>query len=276
VVFELRIRTVVRVVAALLAATLAASLLARAVFGPLDLALAEELLRVDDEQTLPALLHAALLAGTAGLWWLVGVLEDRHGRGGGRTWRLVGVLFVLLALDESLALHEEVTDRLGDSLGTSGLLTFAWVIPGAVGVAVLAALLLPRVWAQPRGRRRALLLAAALYVGGAIGVEMAGGAEADANGMDTALYTALVHVEEGLEGAGLLVLLHTLLHWVAALTTGVAVAFDDRRTGLRVPGVRGAEVRERDADEERDPRHRPQELGAVLDEVPATPEHVRR
>lgn len=56
-------------------------------------------------------------------------------------------------------------------------------------------------------------MAATLYLGGAIGVEMAGGRYAELHGTNNWTYSMIVTVEESLEIAGLIVFIWALLKY---------------------------------------------------------------
>lgn len=125
-------------------------------------------------------------------------------------WRALAALFVLLSADEAASLHEKLVEPLRDAFDTGGVFLFAWVIPGAIGVALLVLILRRFVFDLDRRVRPIFLLAAALYVGGALGFEMIGGIIADSRGSDGAAYITSVTVEELLEMSGIVVVCYGL------------------------------------------------------------------
>lgn len=71
---------------------------------------------------------------------------------------------------------------------------------------------------------RGLLLAAALYVGGAIGLEMASGYYISRTGMNHNLTVALLAtVEEFLEMSGVVVLIHAILSHLGQQTQAIRI-----------------------------------------------------
>jgi hypothetical protein len=70
------------------------------------------------------------------------------------------------------------------------------------------------------------MLAGAGYVGGALGMEMIGGAYASAYGYD-AYYPVLTIVEETLEMLGILLFLHALLCYMTAHMPRVTLTFKE-------------------------------------------------
>lgn len=127
-------------------------------------------------------------------------------------WLVLSLVFCFLAVDEFAVIHEGLINPLRRALGVGGYLFFAWIIPYAIGVAVLALLVVPAIW-HLGWRYRFLFGASGLvYLGGAIGVEMIGGNYYQANQRQVDLnYRLLQTVEESLEFVGLIILVYTLL-----------------------------------------------------------------
>ncbi|WP_129339722.1 hypothetical protein [Cellulomonas endophytica] len=186
-------------------------------------------LRVDEERSLPTLFQVLLIAACCAVAATTARAERLRG-GPARGWRLLALVLAGLAVDESLSLHEELTDPVRRVLGTSGALYFSWVVVAVPLVVLLAVVLLPFLRALPRRTVRALLLAGALYVGGAVGAEMVGGALFEAGGKETYGYVAVSTLEELLEMAGMTVLLGaTAEHWRRHVARGAGGGLHDDR-----------------------------------------------
>ena len=136
----------------------------------------------DGENNLPALYSFALLLGCALLLALNAHVARRCRLGGHAHWFVLAGIFLLLAGDEALELHEAIGDLLDANAGTNtgdktgGLLHFSWVIPYAVATALVALSYLRFLWTLPAVTRWRFIIAGGLYVGGAIGLEMLQGA----------------------------------------------------------------------------------------------------
>ncbi|NVB77663.1 MAG: hypothetical protein HOV81_04650 [Kofleriaceae bacterium] len=115
-----------------------------------------------------------------------------------RHWWGMALVAGYMSLDETAELHE----HLGGHLHTSGVLYFDWVIPAAAIVAVIGALYLPFVRALAEVTRRRLVIAAAIYIGGALVMELPLGAWTDAHGAETLGYGLIDWVEETMEMVG--------------------------------------------------------------------------
>ncbi len=167
---------------------------------------------LDREYNLPSLFSSLLLLGCSIL------LRSREGRGrelGEReadSWRLLGNIFALLAADELLGLHEIlIIPDLAKWLGLPGFLRPLWVIPGTMAV-IWAAWKFTPFWRQLSTQlRRRSLIAMVVYVGGALLMEMAGGAYSDLEGQQNLVYALMTVVEEVLEMGGVILLLRALL-----------------------------------------------------------------
>ncbi len=170
------------------------------------------LLDLDVERSVYTWFSQLLLAG-AGLMLLdTGARVYRRERLIGAQWTLLGVVFFGLSADEALSVHELLSAPVGSSLGTSGFLTFAWVLPVAALCLLGLVAFIPFLRALPGRARATMLLAAALFIGGAIGMELIGGKlYSDATGDVTAAsYRLAAIIEEALEGLGVLVFIHSI------------------------------------------------------------------
>lgn len=177
-------------------------------------------LYVDSEQSLPTVFAVFLIAVVAALLATIAALSRRTGSPDTWYWAAAAVLGTVLALDEYLSLHEQLIDPLRAVLGSgpAGLLHYAWVVPGALAVVVATLVFVPFLRRLPRRLRRLVLLSGGLYVLGAIGMEIVGGAIENATGdRGSYLYLAATTFEETLEVVAVAVLLFALLDHLAAV-----------------------------------------------------------
>lgn len=164
---------------------------------------------LDEERSLPAWFSTLLLAAVAQQLW---VLARRPGapRAAARTERLLAVVFAYLSLDEMTSLHEQTITPLGRALDLDGALSYGWVLLFVPAALVVGLLSLGWLRSLPREAGRLVLLAGALYVGGAAGVELMG-AQLFSVGMgDSLTYQMVVVLEEGGEILGALLMLSVL------------------------------------------------------------------
>ena len=163
---------------------------------------------LDAESTIPAYVSSLLLL-LSGV--LLAVTARVTGAGWRSPWGGLSAVFVGLSMDEVLILHESLVEPVRSALDTSGALYFAWVIPGALFVAVLGALYVPFLLSRPPWLRRLLVLSGTIYVGGALGLEFVGGALTSAGLNESWGYFAVATVEETAELVGVSLFIYTLL-----------------------------------------------------------------
>jgi hypothetical protein len=180
---------------------------------------------LDGEGTVPAWFSSVTLCLPAVLLAIIGWVERRRRAPHAWYWLFLAVVFAGLSLDEAVALHELSVVPLRAALHTSGVLHFAWVIPGAGFVAVMGIVCFRFIRTLPVPTRRGMLIAALLYVGGALGLELVGGALTAANLKDSVFYSLEVLAEETLEMTGLLVFVRVLANHLARELPDVQIRF---------------------------------------------------
>jgi hypothetical protein len=92
-----------------------------------------------------------------------------------------------------------------------GALHFGWVVPAGIFVAILGLSLLGFLSRLPPSIRWRMLTSAALFIGGAMGIELILGWWTDSEGSDNLIYAMIDWVEETLELSGIGLFLYTLL-----------------------------------------------------------------
>ncbi len=166
--------------------------------------------------TCAILLCAALLA-------LIGTADLREKKVPAAYWFGLAAIFAFLAVDEMLMLHERLIEPVRTALDTSGAFYYAWVIPYGVALVVFLLVYLRFLMLLPKKTAALFVIAGALFVAGAIGLEMFGGMQAEAHGKDNVAYVALQTVEEILEMVGIALFLFALADYA-----------DQRYRGLRL------------------------------------------
>ena len=127
-------------------------------------------------------------------------------------WRLLSKIFIFLALDEALQIHEILIIP-GLRHQVHPALASTWVVP----YAVLALILLWRfrrfLGSISRATASRLLRSGAVYIGGAIGMEMIGSFAVRSNliRLHSPWYGAITGLEEALELVGIILLIDALL-----------------------------------------------------------------
>jgi len=176
------------------------------------------------EANVPTWYSAALLLGCAALLSMCAGAARRDG-GPKRRWWLLAAGFLYMALDESVEIHERA-----HFIHARGILYFSWVIPAAVLVLVIGASYVRFLLSLPRATRRRFVVAGALFVTGALLLELPLGWWTERHGSDSFGYALIDWVEESLEIAGV-----SLFAW--SLTTHLAERGVSLRFGAQEPAT---------------------------------------
>jgi hypothetical protein len=172
---------------------------------------------VDAEQNIPTLFSVLLLFCAALLLTVITVLKKKEKDPDVSRWANLAFGFLFMAVDEASSIHEKlvtpVRGLLGD--GPIGIFYFAWVIPGIAVVFVLTLFFLRFLLRLPAKSRVTFMVAATLFIGGALGLEFVGGRYAELHGHGNLTYSMIATVEESLEMAGVIVFIYALLKYIA-------------------------------------------------------------
>lgn len=127
------------------------------------------------ERNLPTAYSTLLLALAALVVFFVAVRCRSRGDAEYRRWGILSLVLLFLSVDETAALHERSTFLIREYLRPTGILHDAWVIPFAVLLVVLAVYFWPFLKRLPPDTRNRFILAGAVFVGGAFGMELVEG-----------------------------------------------------------------------------------------------------
>lgn len=169
---------------------------------------------LDIEYNLPSWYSALAIFASALLFLVIAVSRESRLDYVKLCWFGLGLIFLFLSADEAFQLHEALGDKVETQVVATGLFYFPWVIPYLSLLVLLAAFYVRFLFLLPRKTAKRLVLAAALFLTGAVVFDMLGGREAELNGYDSITYCVLYTIEEVLEMLGILVLIHTLLAYI--------------------------------------------------------------
>ena len=168
-------------------------------------------LNVDEEMSIPTWFSSSVLLLCAVLLTILSI-----GRRGGEVyalhWKALAVIFFLLSIDEAVGFHEMAIGPVGSVLNEpGGFLYFTWVVPGGAFVLIFALTYLRFLLSLPPRTRRLCIVAALLFVCGALVMEMISGRHAAQYGYQNLTYVALTTTEEVLEMLGGIIFLYALM-----------------------------------------------------------------
>ena len=140
-------------------------------------------------------------------------------------WKALSVIFLSLSLDEAAELHEMTIKPLRSALNASGFLHYTWVILGIVFSLIVVLAYLRFLADLPRKTRNLFLVAGALFIGAALGMEMISGYYFSSYGSQPLPLSPLCNfrlnlaklwaVEELLEMLGIVVFIYALMSYIS-------------------------------------------------------------
>lgn len=184
-----------------------------------------DLFDLDLERNVPTWFSALLLFANASLLALIAFAAFRARDRWRWYWCGLALIFVYLSMDEAASLHERVVVPLREMFHLSGPLYFAWVIPAMVCLVVFACIYLRFALALPRKAFLSFGVAALLYVGGALGIEMLASNYVSHFGSSNFLYGMMVISEECLEMLGQVVFFYALADYMVTRWNSIAIRF---------------------------------------------------
>lgn len=127
------------------------------------------LLCVDQEMSIPTWWATATLAGLGVLTWIVGVSGRESPRAERMAWAALSLGFFFLSIDEFTMLHE----RIGSQVNLDGAFHHArWIVLWLPLGLMAGMFVLWRLWRTSRRTVMGLVLGAAVFLMGAVGVEL--------------------------------------------------------------------------------------------------------
>ncbi|MBM3763928.1 MAG: hypothetical protein FJW32_00930 [Acidobacteria bacterium] len=145
-------------------------------------------------------------------------------------WAALALLVLAASADEAASIHELVMEPARKLLGTTGYLYFAWVVPGMIFVALAAILFARFIYHRPGPIRSQIVTAGAVFLGGAIGMEMFNGRHYELWGPQSFKYATFCAIEEGMEMAGVLFYIRAILAQLRMSGATIRLRFGDSST----------------------------------------------
>jgi drug/metabolite transporter (DMT)-like permease len=187
---------------------------------------------LDAEQNIPSFFSSCLLLLAALLLSIITLIEkDRLPSPVVLKWKILSVGLLLMATDEIVSLHERLVGLrkvLFDLLGNDNfrILSITWVFSAIPIIIFIIVFFRSFLHQLPPITRRTFLLAAILYLGGCVGVELLGVYHYSTYGTQNLVYYTLVTIEEGLEMLGVIVFIHGLLKYITLNYKRIQLTFN--------------------------------------------------
>lgn len=173
---------------------------------------------MDGEANLPTWYSTVLLLAAACLLAWIAMRESRQGTGMQAYWYVLAIGFLCMSIDEAAMVHDLFDAPTAEVIGEDAppALLYAWVVPYSLLVIGLGAYFLRFLWRLPTSTRIRFIIAGAVYVGGALGIEFLEGIAAIESGETGVTYAILNTVQEAMEFAGVILFIDALLRYIRA------------------------------------------------------------
>ncbi len=197
------------------------------------------ILDVGEERSIPTWFESILFLLCSVLLAVVTVAKKQSDDRYSLHWSVLSIILLLLSLDEVASIHEAIGAQLERLLhnitgfNASGAITFFWVVPGAVFVFIVLLAYVRFLAHLPQTTRRLFLFAGALFVLGALGLEMltaqvmssSGGIvdRGSASAIPTILKGLQTSIEEMFEMLGLTAFVYALLAYIRSYVEDINV-----------------------------------------------------
>ena len=186
-----------------------------------------DLFNLDRELNFPTWYSALNLGFCALLLRIIALGKQQQGDRYAGDWRLLSIIFGFLAIDEVVSIHEIlIIPEVSEALNLPWFLHSMWVIPGTVFVVWFVRRFSKFLYHLPPRSQQQFMIAACLYVGGALIMEMVGSHFAESIGQQHIVYAAIATVEEVLEMTGIILFIYALLGYMSQWTPRLNLQFD--------------------------------------------------
>ena len=175
-----------------------------------------QLFDFNSERNIPTLYSSINLMFSAVLLVCI-ALKHKAMRSSWFPWMGLAAIFCLLSVDETAQLHERLAEPVQNLLNISGAFYYVWTLPYILFLGVLFLLYLRFLKQLPKRTRTLFLLSGALFIFGAIGFEIIGNFQTQADlSQNTLQYRLLYTCEEFLEMSSVALFIYALFDYIIA------------------------------------------------------------
>lgn len=179
---------------------------------------------VDREFNVPTYFSSMILLIAAVLLGYIFLLKYQRKDDYSFYWAVLGLGFLAMSVDEFVDFHGKIDLSSQGDGDLSQWFHYSWVIAGLVVVAVVGLFFLRFLFNLEAKTRNRFLIAGALYVFGAIGMEIiAGFVTVQYGGKENFFYAILSHLEEILEMVGVSYFIYALLCYLSTQRGKVSI-----------------------------------------------------
>lgn len=182
-------------------------------------------LKVTNEGVIPTMYSTIALLFSSLLLAIIAYTQKKSKSQYFTHWGFLSFIFLFLAMDEALEVHERTSIIFRTLLDTSGVFEHAWVIPYGVGVILLCLGYRKFIISLPPKTKKLFILAGFVYVLGAIGMEIVHPGNFFKDGSYKALGRLCSTLEELFEMGGIVIFIHALLSYIDTHLSDLRISF---------------------------------------------------
>jgi len=187
------------------------------------------LFNFDIERNIPTL-YSTLALLFASILLLIITIAHKRNNSAYLSWLGLAFIFLFLSMDEFMSLHEHLIIPVRESLDTSGVFYFAWIIPYGIALIVFVIVYFKFLTNLPRNIMILFVVSGAVFVSGALGFEMVGGIYSELYGENNLLYASIYTCEEFLEMLGIAIFIYTLLRYINSQFKTLTITVNELKT----------------------------------------------
>jgi hypothetical protein len=163
---------------------------------------------LDSEMNIPTYFSAFILLFSAALLALEAGRNRKNKGAFVFQWYFLSIIFIYLAADEVIQIHEMLTEPMRALFHTSGAFFFAWYIPVIPLLILLGFYYLKFILALPNKQKIGYVISGSLYIMGVIGFEIIGSTFGHQYGLGNFPYTLIADLEEFTEMSGIILFIY--------------------------------------------------------------------
>lgn len=198
-------------------------IIAQQFFG--DFLLKPTLIRLTDlkeEVSIGTWYSSSILLLSSLLLLVISLVEQQAQQPNIRHWRFLSFLFLFLSLDEAASIHE-VGDGLHDILGVNSATTFLWTVPYTIALVLLIFFYAKFLVVLPQKTRSLFIASGAIFIAGALGLELFAAALTQAGFAHIVPISILV--EEFCEMLGVTIFIYALVDYIRSRVKDIHLQF---------------------------------------------------
>lgn len=166
-----------------------------------------ELFDVDEEESIPTWFSSAILLLAFGALCFIYRVKKAIRNKYKNAWLGLAIGFLFMSVDEVAGFHETL----------NSVIPYSWAIPGLIVATIIFGIYARFLSSLPASVAVQFIIAGAVFVGGAVGVELATEPYLYNNELDTLGYNLWTAVEEAMEMGGVIFFLATLNRYASSL-----------------------------------------------------------